>query len=178
VVRIGVLVMSDSTLLEGKRILIVDDESDILDILEELLEMCDVARASTFDEAKELLESKDFDFAILDIMGVNGYGLLEIANRKKITAVMLTAHAFTPDNLVRSIKEGAASYLPKEEIANITTFLSDILKSKETGKNPWDVWQDRLPTSYFERRWGAAWQDADQDFWERFRSGIKARTRK
>jgi len=99
--------MSDSTLLDGKRILIVDDESDILDILEELLEMCDVARASTFDEARGLLESKNFDIAILDIMGVNGYGLLEIANRKKITAVMLTAHAFTPDNLVRSIKEGA-----------------------------------------------------------------------
>lgn len=170
--------MSDSTLLDGKRILIVDDESDILDILEELLEMCDVARASTFDEARELLESKDFDVAILDIMGVNGYGLLEIANRKKITAVMLTAHAFTPDNLVRSIKEGAASYLPKEEIANITTFLTDILKAKGTGKNPWDVWQDRLPTSYFERRWGAAWQDTDKDFWDKFRAGIKARTTK
>ena len=177
-VGIGVLIMSDSTLLDGKRILMVDDESDILDILEELLEMCDVARASTFDEAKELLESKDFDIAILDIMGVNGYGLLEIANRKKITAVMLTAHAFTPDNLVKSIKEGAASYLPKEEITNITTFLSDILKAKEMGKNPWGPWQDRLPTSYFERRWGAAWQDTDKDFWEKFRSGIKARTAK
>jgi len=178
VVGIGVITMSESTLLDGKSILIVDDESDILDILEELLEMCDVARASTFDEAKELLESKDFDVAILDIMGVNGYGLLEIANRKKITAVMLTAHAFTPDNLVRSIKEGAASYLPKEEITNITTFLSDILKAKETGKNPWGDWQDRLPTSYFERRWGATWQDADKDFWDKFKAGIKARTNK
>jgi len=178
VVGIGVLVMSDSTLLDGKRILIVDDESDILDILEELLEMCDVARASTFDEAKELLESKDFDVAILDIMGVNGYGLLEIANRKKITVVMLTAHAFTPDNLVRSIKEGAASYLPKEEIANITTFLSDILKAKETGQNPWGPWQNRLPTSYFERRWGAAWQDTDKEFWKTFRTSIKERASK
>ena len=140
--------------------------------------MCDVARASTFDEAKELLESKDFDVAILDIMGVNGYGLLEIANRKKITAVMLTAHAFTPDNLVRSIKEGAASYLPKEEITNIITFLGDILKAKEMGKNPWGPWQDRLPTSYFERRWGAAWHDTDKDFWEKFKAGIKARTAK
>lgn len=177
-VGIGVLVMSDSTLLDGKRILIVDDESDILDILEELLEMCDVARASTFDEAKELLESKDFDVAILDIMGVNGYGLLEIANRKKITVVMLTAHAFTPDNLVRSIKEGAASYLPKEEIANITTFLSDILKAKETGQNPWGPWQNRLPTSYFERRWGAAWQDTDKEFWKTFRTSIKERASK
>ena len=170
--------MSDNSLLEGKKILIVDDEPDVLDVLEEMLDMCEIVKASSFDEAKKHLDSDDFDMAILDIMGVNGYGLLEIANRKKITAVMLTAHAFTPDNLVRSIKEGAASYLSKEEIANITTFLSDILKAKETGKNPWDAWQDRLPTSYFEKRWGAAWQDTDKDFWERFRSGIKERTAK
>ena len=50
--------MADSARLKGKKILIVDDESDILDILEELLEMCDVARASTFEEAKQLMESQ------------------------------------------------------------------------------------------------------------------------
>ncbi len=167
--------MSDSSLLDGKKILIVDDESDVLDILEELLEMCNVARASTFDEAKELLESRNFDIAILDIMGVDGYGLLEIADRKNITAVMLTAHAFTPDNLMKSIKEGAASYLPKEEITNIITFLTDILKAKEKRKSTWGPWQERLPSSYFEKRWGAAWQDTDKEFWERFRDSIRAR---
>ena len=35
---------------------------------------------------------------------------------------MLTAHAFNPPNLIRSIKEGAASYLPKEEISRIAEF--------------------------------------------------------
>ncbi len=100
--------MSDSSLLDGKKILIVDDESDVLDILEELLEMCTVVRASTFDDARKLLESQDFDIAILDIMGVDGYGLLKIAYQKNITAVMLTAHAFTPENLAKAIKEGAA----------------------------------------------------------------------
>jgi len=170
--------MSESARLKGKKILIVDDESDILDILEELLEMCEVARASTFEEAKQLMESQKFDIAILDIMGVDGYGLLDIANRKKIIPIMLTAHAFSPRNLVRSIKEGAHSYLPKEEISNITTFLGDVLEAKEKGKNPWGPWQERLPTSYFERRWGAAWQDADKDFWDKFRAGIKERTKR
>ena len=47
--------MSDSNLLEGKKILIVDDEPDILDALEELLSMCNVVKASTFDEAKGFL---------------------------------------------------------------------------------------------------------------------------
>jgi len=167
--------MSDRNLLEGKRILIVDDEPDILDVLEELLSMCDVVKASTFDEAKGFLESQNFDIAILDIMGVDGYGLLHIAKQRKITAVMLTAHAFSPDNLVKSIKEGAVSYLPKEEITNIAVFLNDILEAQEKGKNPWEPWQSRLPSSYFEKRWGAAWQDTDKEFWERFRASIRYR---
>ena len=32
--------MSDTNLLEGKKILIVDDEPDILAVLEDLLDMC------------------------------------------------------------------------------------------------------------------------------------------
>ncbi|MBW2617031.1 MAG: response regulator, partial [Deltaproteobacteria bacterium] len=157
--------MPETNLLDGKKVLIVDDEHDVLEALEELLSMCEVSKASTFEEAKELLESRDFDIAILDIMGVDGYGLLDIANSRNITAVMLTAHAFTPDNLVKSIKEGAASYLPKEELTNITTFLNDILEAKEKGKSTWEPWQEKLPSSYFEKRWGAAWQDTDKEFW-------------
>ena len=98
-----------------------------------------------------------------------------IARKKNITAVMLTAHAFSPDNLVKSIKEGADSYLPKEEMKNITRFLIDILKAQKEKKSPWGPWQERLPSSYFEKRWGAAWQDKDKEFWERFRASIKAR---
>ncbi len=168
--------MSEDAMLEGKKILIVDDEPDIVDALEELLSMCEVSKASTFDEAKELLESRDFDLAILDIMGVDGYKLLNIANGRDITAVMLTAHAFSPGNLVKSIRGGAASYLPKEEMAHITAFLMDILKAREEGKSTWGPWQERLPSSYFERRWGAAWQDTDKEFWEKFRAGIRARS--
>jgi DNA-binding NtrC family response regulator len=170
--------MSEGGLLDGKKILAVDDEPDVLEAVEELLSMCEVTRATTFKKAKELLESRDFDIAILDIMGVDGYGLLDIATRKKITAVMLTAHAFTPDNLIKSIKEGAASYLPKEELANITTFLNDILKAQQKGKSTWEPWQEKLPSSYFEKRWGTAWQDTDKDFWEKFKAGIKDRVSK
>ena len=88
--------MADMSLLEGKRVLIVDDEQDVLEILEELLRMCHVVSASRFDTAKEYLETQDFDIAILDIMGVDGYSLLEMAVRRNIPAVMLTAHALNP----------------------------------------------------------------------------------
>jgi CheY-like chemotaxis protein len=171
----GDLVMVESSLLEGKRILIVDDEPDVLEVLEELLKMCQVERASTFEKAKELLETREFDMAVLDIMGVNGYGLLEIAKRKKIPAVMLTAHAFNPPNLVRSIKEGAASYIPKEEISRIVEFLNDVFEARRKGENPWKPWQERLPASYFEQKFGAAWEDTDKAFWEKFRAGLRDR---
>ncbi len=167
--------MSDTSLLDGKRVLVVDDEPDILEVLEELLEMCEVVTASTFEKAKELLESQKFDIAILDIMGVDGYGLLDIANKRDIPAVMLTAHAFTADNLVRTIREGAYSYIPKEELSNITVYLIDALTAREKGENPWSAWQDRLPSSYFERRWGSAWKDVDKKFWNQFKESIKAR---
>ena len=163
--------MSEKSLLDGKRILTVDDEPDVLESLEELLPMCDVVRASNFNEAKELLESQPFDMAILDIMGVDGYKLLEIAREKKVVAVMLTAHALSVDDTVKSYKEGAASYIPKDELANITAFLEDILEAKEKGQNFWWRWLDRLGT-YYEKKFGADWQNKDKEFWEDFRNRI------
>ncbi|UCD80026.1 MAG: response regulator [Desulfobacterales bacterium] len=170
--------MTDVSLLKGKKILVVDDEPDILAVLEELLDMCEIVTAATFEEAKRHLESQKFDVAVLDIMGVDGYGLLEIARQKNIPALMLTAHAFTPENLVKSIKEGAASYIPKEEISEIAAYLVDVLKAKKEGKNPWESWEEKLPSSYFERRWGAAWKDTDKEFWDTFRASLKSRKAK
>ena len=74
--------MDKQNLLDGKRLLIVDDEPDVLDVLEDLLTMCKVTKASSFEQAKDLLEIQYFDMAILDIMGVKGYELLEICNQK------------------------------------------------------------------------------------------------
>jgi DNA-binding NtrC family response regulator len=154
-------------LLEGKRILLVDDEPDVLDSLEDLLPMCETVKASNFKEAKDYLETEYFDLAILDIMGVEGYQLLEIANQRKVTAVMLTAHALSPENVIKSYKEGAASYLPKEEMVNIASFLTDVLEAQNQGKNTWVRWYDRLG-SFFEKKFGSEWQDDEKEFWEKF----------
>ena len=157
--------MADTKLLNGKKVLIVDDEPDILESLNELLDMCEVVEASSFEQASQYLLNERFDIAVLDIMGVNGYGLLDIAHKRGIPAVMLTAHAFTADNLVRSIKEGAYAYIPKEELVNITVYLEDALNAEKEGKNPWEKWEQRLPESYFTRKWGAAWKDKNRNFW-------------
>ena len=52
--------MSDSSLLDGKKILIVDDEPDVLEVLEELLSMCEVVKASTFEECQRTVGSPGF----------------------------------------------------------------------------------------------------------------------
>ena len=159
--------MSDYPYIEGKRVLIVDDEPDVLDSLEDLLGMCQLTRASSFADARALLDHHYFHIVILDIMGVGGYDLLEIATAKKLTAVMLTAHAFSPENLLKSYHGGAASYLPKEEMIDIASFLNGIMEDKQKGKNPWTRWYGRMG-SFLEKRFGADWQKPDQAFWERF----------
>jgi DNA-binding NtrC family response regulator len=153
--------------LEGKKVLIVDDEPDVLEILAQLLSMCDVRKASSFEGARELLEKQDFDIAVLDIMGVDGYKLLEIANKRKVIAVMLTAHALSVEDTVRSFKEGAASYVPKDEITRIAAFLEDILEAKEKGKSLWWRWMDRFG-SYYDKKFGPGWKEDDKEFWEKF----------
>ena len=161
--------MANENLLDGKRILIVDDEPDVLETLEELLSMCKLVKATTFNEAKEYLETQYFDMTILDIMGVDGYQLLAIAKNKRVIPVMLTAHALSVEDTVKSYKEGAASYLPKDEMDHIATYLNDILEAKDKGQHVWWRWLDRLG-SFYEKRFGADWQGKDKDFWRRFPS--------
>lgn len=159
--------MATRDLLNGKRVLIVDDEPDVLDTLEDLLSMCYLQRASSFTEAKELLETQDFDIAVLDIMGVDGYRLLEMATDKDVIGVMLTAHAFTPEDTLKSFKKGAAYYIPKEEMKKITTYLNDVLEAKERGKSFWWRWLERF-ASVYDKKFGPNWKDSDKEFWEKF----------
>lgn len=153
--------MMKKNLLEGKKILIVDDEPDVLDTLESSLAMCELSKAFSFRQAKELLETQYFDFVILDIMGVNGYRLLEIANEKKVIAVMLTAHALSPEDALRSRKEGAASYVPKAKMNDIEEVLNDILEDRKEGKSSWWRWYDRFG-SYFEDKYLFDWTGEEE----------------
>jgi DNA-binding response OmpR family regulator len=126
-----------------------------------------VVKASSFGEAKDLLETQYFDITILDIMGVDGYKLLEIANKRKVMAVMLTAHALSPEDTVKSYEEGAAYYVPKEKLSEITTYLNDILEAKEQGKSFWWRWLDRFEV-FFDEKFGPDWKDKDKNFWDKF----------
>ena len=160
--------METKKVLRGKKVLIVDDEPDILDLLTEFLGECLIDRASTFERAKELLESVHYDVVVLDIMGVKGFELLEIAKKQDIPALMLTAHALNRESLKKSAEEGASYFVPKEEIAKIDVFVADVIEAKEKSKNPWVRWFDRLGSFFDENKnfSGPNWREQHKKFWD------------
>lgn len=154
-------------ILKNKKILLVDDEQDVLDTLKDFLDMCDLDTAMDFDTAADLLKQNQYDAAILDIMGVKGYELLKLTREKNIPTLMLTAHALSPDNFEESIKGGAQAYIPKDKMEDIGLFLSDILKAEEKGGKT-GKWFQRLER-FFERKFGPDWQEkGDPEFWKKY----------
>lgn len=154
-------------IVKGKRVLIVDDEKDVLDTLTELLDMCKLDAALSFEQGKELLESNYYDVAVLDIMGVKGYELLEIAKSRDIPALMLTAHALSEEHLKQSAEKGAAYYAPKDRINDIALFVADVIEAREKNKNVWIKWFDRLGNFFDKRFGGTDWREKEKDFWEK-----------
>lgn len=156
----------DKTLL-GKRILIVDDEQDVLDTLYDLLGSTKIDMAANYDDAKEMLEHNQYDVAILDIMGVDGYGLLQIANEKNVPAIMLTAHALSANNLLKSAQEGAAYYAPKEELVNIKAIVTEVIEAIESNKSTWQKMFDRLGSFYDQKFNGPDWREKEKEYWQK-----------
>ncbi|MBU2498857.1 MAG: response regulator [Proteobacteria bacterium] len=165
--------MDPIEMIAGKRVLIVDDEKDVLDSLANLLDMCKIDAALTFEEGRRFLDENDYDVAILDIMGVNGFDLLETARKRDIPALMLTAHGLSEENLKRSAQNGASYYAPKEEMANIALFVADVLEARSKDKSPWIKWFERLGRYYDRRFGGKDWREKEKDFWEKRVKALK-----
>jgi DNA-binding NtrC family response regulator len=155
--------------LKGKKILIVDDELDVLETLEELLSVCLIDKAPSFETAVKFLNKNHYDGAIFDIMGVRGYELLRIATAKGVPVLMLTAHALSPDNLIKSIKEGAQSYVPKDNLSQIADFLGEMIEARQKGIEKPNRWFGKLKP-FFDRQFGPGWREKDQEFWRDFDS--------
>lgn len=119
------------SILNDKRLLVVDDEPDVLESLEELVladaPRCRIDKAVRYEDAVGLLEANAYDLVVLDIMGVRGFDLLEVAVQRHFRVAMLTAHALTPEALKRSYDMKAYAFLPKEKLADIVPFLEDVV---------------------------------------------------
>lgn len=161
--------MTSDRLLENKVILVVDDEPDVLDTIEEMLSMCRIHKAADHVTALQYLLSYTYDVVILDIMGVDGFDLLRKSVSRGFPTVMLTAHALTPEALKKSIKLGAVSFLPKEKMPELESFLADVVLGG--GKSAWGKLFDKLGT-FFSERFGPDWKERDE-FFKAFENELK-----
>jgi hypothetical protein len=98
-------------------------------------------------------------------MGVRGFDLLQIASNANFPVVMLTAHAFTPDALKKSIELGARAYLPKEKLGSLVPFLEDVLKLSY--QSAWKKALDQVGT-LFNKKYGSDWRKSQEEFWDEF----------
>jgi CheY-like chemotaxis protein len=156
------------SILNGKRILAVDDEPDVLTVLEEEIgeacPNCKIDKATTYEEAVKKIESQDYDVVILDIMGVRGFDLLDAAVKRNLRVAMLTAHALSPEALKLSFDKKARAYLPKEKLGEIVPFLEDVLTyeylpgwKRLMGKLK--IFFDAKFESDWEKKTGMNWQE-------------------
>ena len=160
--------MENKQTLNDKKVLIVDDELDTIESLEELLEDTFIVNsASSFEEAVSCLKNNTYDAAILDIMGVRGYDLLEATQTLGIPTLMLTAHALSPDNLKKSIEMGADAYIPKHKMVDISMYLEDVLISRQDKKKNNFKWYAKF-IPLFDKLFGEGWKDPEKEFWDEF----------
>jgi signal transduction histidine kinase/ActR/RegA family two-component response regulator len=108
--------------LDGLRVLVVDDDTDSLEIVSTILQNCqsEVQTAVNAKDALDVLKRWEPDILISDIQmpGVDGYELIrqirtdKITFRKRIAAIALTAYSRAEDRL-KALASGFHTHLSK-----------------------------------------------------------------
>lgn len=149
-------------MLTDKTILVVDDEPDIVETIVEILDRCSIETAGTYRTGLKMLQSGTYDLVILDIMGVKGLDLLEAAVDRNFPTVMLTAPAINPEYLLKSIRRGAISFIPKHDLPDLSELLTDLFTVMERGESPLLHTMKRLEPlmdEYFPQDWKSKCQE-------------------
>ena len=100
------------------RILIVDDEEVLQDVLKSLLrhEGYETASARSGEEALTILRQGDIDLVLLDLMlpGMSGQEVLQQIRREDPSQVVVMITAFSSvEGAISAMREGAFHYIPK-----------------------------------------------------------------
>ena len=105
-------------MIEGSKILLVDDSPDIIQLISDFLApySCEVYKASTGKQAIDLLSGKDVEIVILDVKlpDTDGISLLDTIRLQDptIAVVMITGYN-DPDMIIEAMKKGASDFLMK-----------------------------------------------------------------
>lgn len=125
---------------ERLRILAVDDTAPLLRFLTSAFssEGCEVAAASTAEQAIELLESQPFDLVVSDIKmpGLSGLDVLRTVKTKQPgTPVVLITGVPSVDSAVFGLRHGAYDYLAKPFTAkDLRSLVQRLRRDREQGR--------------------------------------------
>lgn len=118
--------------IKNKNILLIEDETFLRDILRRYLESQEykVFEAGSGEEGLEILEKKEIDLVVLDIMlpKIQGWEVCEIIKEKYLIPVVILTARGEEDDEVRGLEIGADDYIvkpfkPKVLIARINGLL-------------------------------------------------------
>jgi response regulator RpfG family c-di-GMP phosphodiesterase len=105
-------------MIEGSKILLVDDSPEIIQLISDFLAPynCEVYRASTGKQAIELLSERQIEIVILDVKlpDIDGIALLDTIRLQDptVAVVMITGY-HDPDLIIEAMKKGASDFLMK-----------------------------------------------------------------
>lgn len=140
-----------------RKILIVDDEADIRDILQFNLENAgfDVDAAASAEEALEML-STEHSLILLDVMmhGMSGFQMAtHLRENGNLTPIIFLTAKDTQDDLLEGFSAGADDYIPKpfsiqEVIARVTAVIrrTEIVVGKAASKDTYKVGKVEIDT--------------------------------
>jgi two-component system, OmpR family, alkaline phosphatase synthesis response regulator PhoP len=142
--------------MNGNRILVVDDEENILTLVRMYLERdnFEVFEAADGHTALRKIGEKNPDLVILDIMlpGVDGFEICrQVRSKSDVPILMLTARDDDIDRIV-GLELGADDYLtkpfnPRELVARVKAILRRTLRSEANDKKTLQVGNLRLDPS-------------------------------
>ena len=133
--------------MAAKKVLIVDDEADICELIEITLMRMDIASQSALNltDAKLLLDSETFDLCLTDMRLPDGNGieLVEYVQDKykELPIAVITAHG-NMESAVKALKAGAFDFVSKpvdiqilRNLVSAATSLPENTENKKTDKN-------------------------------------------
>ncbi len=133
--------------MTAKKVLIVDDEADICELIEITLMRMDIASQSALNliDAKLLLDTEHFDLCLTDMRLPDGNGIELVEHVQKnyndLPIAVITAHG-NMESAVKALKAGAFDFVSKpvdlqilRNLVSAATTLPEITANKETDKN-------------------------------------------
>jgi len=101
-----------------KEILIVEDEGDIRKLMTRFLESkgFSISFAADGREAADLLQAKDFDLLLIDVLlpGEHGMDLIKMKGQNFITPIILISGVYDEQDIIEKMKDPNVKYFIKK----------------------------------------------------------------